>query len=225
MSTNESLDALDRYLGKPQRTSPPKDTPNMKKYVSIDLETTGLDPETCQILEIGAVIDDWKPGVEDLPTFHCYVDNGLIQGEPYGLSMHSKILRYIATGGKGAEEEVPILTPDSVAGWFLEWLHEHDINPDKRHITAAGKNFASFDRQFLKRLPDWTDFIKTQHRCIDPGNLYWDPRVDGQGLPSTETCKKRAGTPGEVAHTAVEDAFDVVRLIRAWFPVRTRWSE
>ena len=28
------------------------------KYVSIDLECTGLDEESCQIIEIGAVIDD-----------------------------------------------------------------------------------------------------------------------------------------------------------------------
>lgn len=28
------------------------------KYVSIDLETTGLDFECCEILELGAVLDD-----------------------------------------------------------------------------------------------------------------------------------------------------------------------
>ena len=31
-------------------------------YVSIDIEPTGLDPDTCQVLEVGAVADDWvKP--------------------------------------------------------------------------------------------------------------------------------------------------------------------
>ncbi len=185
----------------------------MKKYISIDIETTGLDPATCQILEVGAVIDDWKTPVKELPTFHCYVDNGdLLHGSPYALSMHPKILRRIAT----KEEGYNYLEPNSVAGWFLDWLMAHDINPDKHHITAAGKNFASFDRQFLKRLPDWEEFVRTQHRSIDPGNLYWDPAVDERGLPSMKTCKERAGIPGEIAHTAVEDALDVVKLVRWW---------
>jgi len=141
---------------------------NMKPYVSIDLETTGLDPNACQILEVGAVIDDWKTPVEELPTFHCYVDNGdYLWGSPYALSMHPKILRRIATKEKGYD----YVEPNKVAGWFQHWLMAHGINPDKHHITAAGKNFASFDRQFLKQLPDWEDFVKTQHRRIVPWNL------------------------------------------------------
>ena len=51
--------------------------------ISIDLETTGLNSETCQILEIGAVTSEGE-------TFHCYVDNGLIQGEPYALQLNQK---------------------------------------------------------------------------------------------------------------------------------------
>ena len=51
-------------------------------YVSIDIETTGLDPETCQILEIGAVFDNWTLPIRDLPTFHCYVVHKQIVGSP-----------------------------------------------------------------------------------------------------------------------------------------------
>jgi len=46
------------------------------KYVSLDIETTGLNPENCQVLEIGAVIDDGTTPIEDCPTFQCYVDLG-----------------------------------------------------------------------------------------------------------------------------------------------------
>jgi len=73
------------------------------------------------------------------------------------------------------------------------------------------------DNQFLRRLPKWEKFIPTQHRVIDPGNLYFDPRLDGGELPSTATCMKRAGIPGGVAHTALEDAIVAVELIRTWF--------
>jgi hypothetical protein len=201
----------------------------MKSYVSIDTETTGLDSSKHQILEIGAVIDDWVSPIEDLPKFRCYIDNGLlIQGSPYALSMHSRILRYIATDGiewatgerVSIEDHVPIIPVDGVAGFFLEWLERHGIKPAKRHMTAAGKNFAGFDHPFLKQLPNWGIFIKTQHRVIDPGNLYFDPRLDGGELPNLKTCMDRAGIPGKVAHTALEDAIVVAKLIRIWFKRR-----
>jgi DNA polymerase III epsilon subunit-like protein len=196
----------------------------MKPYCSIDIETTGLDRDNHMILEIGAVLDDWVSSVETLPKFRCYVDNGpLIQGSPYALSMHPKIFRYIATNGKEREpdqEGIAIIKVKHVAQEFLTWLQRWNMKPCTRHLTAAGKNFAGFDQQFLRRLPRWEEFIPTQHRVIDPGNLYWDPRIDGNGLPNLKTCMERAGIPGTVAHTALEDAIVVVKLIRIWFKRR-----
>ena len=40
-------------------------------------------------------------------------------------------------------------------------------------ITPAGKNFASFDRQFLKRLPDFEKKVRLHHRTLDPAMLFW----------------------------------------------------
>lgn len=190
---------------------------NKKPFVSLDIETTGLNDFDCQTIEVGAVIDDWETPVEELPSFRCYVDHGHFYGEPYALSMHPKIFRYIATKGKESEEGIAILSPDEVAGYFVEWLLSHGLNPVKQHLTMAGKNFASFDRNFLKRLPDWEELVISQHRIIDPGNLFWDPDIDLRGLPNTKTCMERAGIPGEVAHTAVEDAIVVAKLIRYWY--------
>ena len=43
--------------------------------VSIDLETSGLDPETRQIWEFGAILD--KPGpIEKCPRFHRHILQG-----------------------------------------------------------------------------------------------------------------------------------------------------
>lgn len=178
-------------------------------YISIDIETTGLDPSYCQILEIGAVIDDWEQSIEYLPRFHCYVVNEHIIGEPYALGMHPVILRRIATEKKGFD----YLLPEDITFEFSYWLNRHDIFPDENHITPAGKNYASFDKQFLDKLPGWKDNIKTRHRTIDPGNLFWYPETD-RGLPNLKTCMQRAGIEGAVAHTAVEDALIVVKLIR-----------
>lgn len=185
----------------------------MKPYVSIDIETTGLNPEHHQILEIGAVIDDWLTPVVKLPHFHCYVDNGdTLVGSPYALSMHPTILRRIAT----REGDYQYLYPQDVAPAFARWLEMYGILPRLRHLTVGGKNFASFDRQFLRRLPGWDEMVPMQHRSIDPGNLYWNPLLDARGLPDAKTCMERAGIHGKVEHTAVADALVVVKLIRRW---------
>ena len=57
------------------------------KYVSIDIETTGLDPETCQILQVGAVIEDTQNllPLEELPKFNCIVEHPAYTGSPYAL--------------------------------------------------------------------------------------------------------------------------------------------
>ena len=79
-------------------------------------------------------------------------------------------------------------------------------------VTPAGKNFASFDRQFLKRLPEFEKLVKLHHRTLDPAMLYW--QVGDEKLPDSKTCYERAGMDPKVAHTALEDALAVVRLIR-----------
>lgn len=184
------------------------------KYVSIDIETTGLDPFQSQILEIGAVIDlSSDVSTDKLPTFHCYIVHDIIFGQAYALSMHPTILRRIAT----QEDGYTYLRAEEVAPAFDRFLAENyyekkaDGAIDKR-VNAAGKNFAGFDLQFLKQLPEWDDFIQIRHRVIDPAMLYWEP--GDTRLPDTKECKKRAGLDGDVAHTALEDAFDVVALIR-----------
>jgi hypothetical protein len=122
--------------------------------------------------------------------------------------MHPTILRRIAT----REEGYTYLRPEDVAIEFRGWLIEQGWDLDRDHLRPAGKNFASFDRQFLRKLPGW-DQIPMNHRTIDPANLFWDPLID-RGLPNTKTCMERAGLDGEVAHTAVEDACVVCRLVR-----------
>ena len=184
--------------------------PCVRPYVTIDIETTGLNPENCQVLEIGAVIDDGTTPIEDCPTFHCYVDHGLILGEPFAVSMHSAILRRIATH----EEGYTYLQPWEVATRFRDFLKEHGLDLENEKIVVAGKNYARFDSRFLSKITKWDEYIKVHHRILDPAALYWQPEIDGVELPDTKTCMERAGIAGDVAHTAVEDAQVVVRLIR-----------
>ena len=189
------------HPGAPKELPPPA---CKMPYVSIDLETTGLDPETCQILEIGAVYDDWTRPLADLPIFHKYIAHPLYTGQPYALAMNANILKRLS--GNTYEPEFSI--PETIVGDFQYWLNLHYKGTPS--ITPAGKNFSSFDLPFLKKFPGWN--IKISHRAIDPAMFYW--RLDDEKLPDTKTCMERAGIKGEVAHTAVEDAIAVVKLIR-----------
>ena len=69
------------------------------KYCAIDLETTGLNSWSCDILEVGAVIADTnaeKTPLEMLPVFHCYFVQDTYQGDPFALAMNAEILKKIA---------------------------------------------------------------------------------------------------------------------------------
>ena len=186
------------------------------KYLSIDIETTGLDPESCQILEVAAILDDLKNPLplERLPIFQQYLRYPVIIGQPFALSMHSEILKRLAS--KDQEEACGTeCDPEVLVFRFRRWLEAQGIDL-KQSLTPAGKNFGSFDLQFLKRLPEWgcSQYgVRLKHRSLDPSILYFDPEIDDQ-LPDSLTCMQRAGIEGPVAHTAVEDALVVVRLIR-----------
>ena len=189
-------------------------------YVSCDIETTGLDPKKHDIVEIGAVIDDLSTQrpIDSLPVFHCYVlppDGNNYTGSPFALSMHPTIFRRIANRDK----EYTYVHPNKVGFSFKKFLlnngyvAEHDMVT----INAAGKNFAAFDLQFLQEKTDITKHVNIRHRIIDPAILYVKDGDDA--VPGTSDCLKvvksvypRINT--DVAHTAVEDAKDVIRLVR-----------
>ena len=64
------------------------------------------------------------------------------------------------------------MDPDQVADDFAVWLKACGWN-GQTGLTPAGKNFASFDRQFLKRLPRFEQVVKMHHRTLDPAVLWW----------------------------------------------------
>jgi len=183
------------------------------KYVSIDIETTGLDPLSHDIVEFGAVLDDLsdpKP-LKDRPRFHAYISEKEYVGQPYALSMHPDIFRRIATREKGYNYISPQKLGVKFKGFLLE--HGYEVKYNKITINAAGKNLAGFDNLFLKNKTDWASHINVRARILDPAILYYE---DGdEKLPDSKLCMERAGLKGVVAHTAIEDAIMVIKLLRA----------
>lgn len=181
------------------------------RYASIDIETTGLNVDTCDLLEIGVVLDDLSNPlpIDSLPTFHCYILKPSYTGEPYALGMHAKIFQRIANKEK-PYEYLDLKHVVLNLQCFFSKNNLFDV------VTVAGKNFASFDAKVLKReLPDLESKIKFHHRVFDVSSLYY--MLGDKELPSSKLCMQRAGLKGEVAHTAVEDAKMVVQLIRHKF--------
>jgi oligoribonuclease len=194
------------------------------KYISIDVETTGLNPLYHQILEFGAVIDALPERVggafvpiDQLPKFHAYVKHSMVSGSAFALSMHPKILRKIADQKDEEDEDAIFVEPRELPIVFMEWCQSYNI--DK--ITPLGKNFGIFDAQFLKRLPDWENQVKMGHRCLDPA-MYWiSPNDDVP--PDLSTCLKRAGFDSAVKHNAVCDALDTILVFREG--IKRMWIE
>jgi oligoribonuclease (3'-5' exoribonuclease) len=95
------------------------------RYVAIDIETTGLDPETCQILELGAVIDDLVSPIESLPRFSIIVKYEIYTGQAGALVMNRDLL--LAQGCYRSE----------LAGRFRAWLLRNDYT--EQEILAAAR--------------------------------------------------------------------------------------
>jgi hypothetical protein len=195
----------------------------MFRYVSVDLETLGKDPYTCDIIEFGAVIDDGESPIDSLPFFHRYIlpptgttprhpRGGYYSGEPFAMAMHADKLVRIAN----LEEPYVYITPNELASQFWAFLVNEGlpvVGEDGVDVVAGGKNFQGFDMRFLRRVPKFTDRIHIHHRCHDPAELYFDPKMD-EIPPGLDQCLARAGIKKSVEHSAVADALDVIRVLR-----------
>lgn len=185
------------------------------KYVSIDIETTGLNPEEHKVIMIGAVIDDLANPIpaNKLPCFGCII-NQEQKGDPEAMEMNEWIFKLMPSEGVSQA-----LFLEAFRGWLLS----NGFKKDEKGIikfTVAGKNVASFDIPFLNNIPGFSERFHIRRRCIDPAILYMS--MADETLPDLQTCLGRAGIHKTVAHSALEDAADVVQLLRKKMPALLR---
>lgn len=182
------------------------------KYLAVDIETTGLDDNYCQILEIGAVVEtgDGTP-VEELPSMQVYLLYDRIQGEPYALNMNADIIERILHHTPGYN----YCSPDYAYTTFEGFVYKHFPSGfgKETRITLAGKNVATFDLRFLQKLKHWPG-QRFHRRIIDPSIYYcsWETDIE---LPDTQKCIERAGLEviGKL-HNAITDCRVVIELVR-----------
>lgn len=192
------------------------------KFAAIDIETTGLNKELDQVLQLALVLEDTsKPDtpVEELPIFEALVSYNRLSGAPFALNMNREIIELLANRGSPGpvdfrDRRIEIYETTNEASFAaLEWLQAHYTNGGPlempRKFVAAGKNAGGFDLPFLG--PDFQK--RFHHRVIDVGSV---------ALGANRYFWQQDSPPGmrelhegdEPTHDALEDARDVVRLLR-----------
>ena len=190
----------------------------MRPYVSIDIETTGIDDRS-EILQIAAVLDDGISPTGDLPKMNSVIKHEILDYcEPYALGMNAKLLE------KVMQNKVETVTPKEAINELLTLLEKAveysgvDEKGKPKKVILSGKNLATFDlpklRIFIQKHGGYTElksFDKLIHyKTLDVGSLYWDTFGDNVSLSKINELTGRAA----VSHDALDDALDVVYAVR-----------
>jgi oligoribonuclease len=185
------------------------------RYAAIDVETTGLDPDTCQIIELAVVVEtDWTTPVDQLPTLHLLVEHEEYAGSAVAIAMNARVFAELAKNSM--RRATSTVTGDELILGIEAFLAEH-LGPAP--WVAGGKNAGTFDLRFLRRLPDF-DPGTFRHRVIDPAVLWTNPATDAVP-PDLPTCLNRAGLTNDRPHHPVSDCRAVIELVRAGFARRS----
>lgn len=203
------------------------------KYVSVDIETTGLDPQQCVPLELAAVLGDTKH-LPELATLRLLIvpedESPLLDANQWckdnlaGLfaelrqvipDHHTKMVIDPVRGGHANfwGECRASQVDEALTVWLSRNGFSRDEKDDKYHVNVAGKNVASFDLPFLKHnCPGWGSSVRFRHRVVDPTPFF--AREGDEVLPDLGTCLERAGLASYVSHGALDDALQVHQLIQ-----------
>ena len=192
------------------------------RYVSLDLETSGSDPRRHQVLELAAVVEDTRrtaaTPLAELPSFRRALRHPEICGTAGALALNARLLVELADKTKLTAPD--ICRPEEVLPQLREFLLANGLKPDKKDrvsIVLAGKNVATFDLLFLRELPGWGTLVQAEPATLDPAAFYLNWHKDSR-LPTLLTCQARAGAAEpHVAHEALADALEVVRLLRPFY--------
>ena len=193
------------------------------KVVSIDIETTGLNPDTDKLLELAAVVDDLSISiaeenlieyVDTLPSISIVNRLDRLEGNPYALNMNQNLIKVISEG-----KDSRLTKEEDILPSLKKFLYETNFIDGgyRGAINIVGKNFFGFDYGFIAKLP-YMEQLKFRRRAFDPAILYVIP--EDIELPSLSTCIQRSGLNLNSfwdLHTGIGDAKITLALLRKAF--------
>jgi oligoribonuclease (3'-5' exoribonuclease) len=179
---------------------------NLKPYISLDIETTGLNIEKAKILEIGAVYDDGIKNIHELQTYSVIIDWPFLDwAEIPALVLNKDLLTNIYTKKGNCK------SPKDAFDGLIHFINQFKSG---KNIQIAGKNVANFDIPILlnNMSTEQSKLFENiiQHRTIDVGSIYYP--IFGYNPSLDEINKYIQYKP--VSHKALEDAINVVYAIR-----------
>lgn len=180
----------------------------MRGFIGIDIETTGLDPETGHILEVGVVLFDHELEEQASTRLLCVDPVGVKlcaerDLDPFILEMHSRsgLLDEINEAEWDAQEaaESYAAAVNVVASW-------HEMLGGKQPMLGSSVHF---DRAWLKvHMPELEALFS--HRNIDASSLReYAKVVDPDKYAELEKTLER-----QANHRAVDDVMASAELVK-----------
>jgi oligoribonuclease len=134
------------------------------KYLSIDIETTGLDPAVCEVLEVGIVVfDSDKKFVQtNKNSLRIVLVRDTIQGNVFAINMNIKLIQEMMSVAKEFDlpcaDEIIVKESDTVTTWYLD-LRVREDNLDGYYKNAFGRNCLSVvtPSSFTNKLVEFLD--------------------------------------------------------------------
>lgn len=213
------------------------------KYLSIDVETAGLNPAEHDLLAVAIVPgDDSKDQTpEELARESLLLvlpaRDGSIRGEVGAMVLHAEsgtgILRRLERARTWLEKQSsangwgPFEADPRGANWIAAWRSGAAIPVEDwllygrgftENVVVAGKNVGTFDLRFFEKDHGLKTCVLSRfdHRVLDIGPMFL--RSEDDRVPGMSKCRERTGVtmpPGWLAHDPLTDAVEVVLMVRA----------
>lgn len=177
----------------------------MTKYVWLDLETTGLDENHCQIIEVACIITNEH--YETLDRYETLVQPNAVTYESGAIEMHKRSGLFDKIANNRGK---PIATVEKE---LLVFIQKHE--PRKRRAYLAG-NSVHFDDRFLRKyMPSIPPHLCSRHLDVSSMGLIMKDRF------GKETATFKAHRP----HRAMEDLERALTELRFYLHHFVRFPE
>lgn len=161
------------------------------KLLWLDLETTGLDPRECKVLEVAVMQADFaKPFVVE-PLYHAVIQHDGVNLSPFILDMHTK---------NGLLTECVVLDALRIeeADAALEALVPQETERSEMPVLAGSS--IHFDHDFIRvHLPNFAKLLSHRHYDVSAIKLFCES-IGMQKLPRAEAHRAQADVLESIDH-------------------------